>query len=802
MLTDIELQKYCMRHGLSKFAREYIEETKNTEPSRLVGTNASGNVCTNFVSHKMGFTIQTESRTAENAYAIEFEFASSTVAYWDQPPVVMVKRTYKNGDIRAGSYFPDFLVLEEDGPKVIQVKTEEELQKLIKNKPKDWLFEDGEYIYQPAKEKFGEIGLKHVVYSTAQLSHIRTENLRILLYARESELTVTDDIRRKIKKSFKESVWLKLSVLSEIVHSNDLTPIIQLIANGELFFSIDHELLSEPESTWISPIAEMIDIRRKENQEEVDAIKDINEIEVELSFVPSLKQAEKALARLKRVEQNENNSSVRRYKKLIREGAEKGLTPFQSLIDKSHLQGNYTDKIPSVVKRFLVDFIKKNYATTTRLIKKSAHGIYVAHAKLAHPIHAPVSKNTFFSYLLRGDQEKIAFGRGGRRASNAAKSPTEVNKREIRGTLPFEFATLDHYCSDIFLVLAVIEGKTYACRPWISALIDICTNNILSYWFSFRAPSTRSCAMVIRQCVRNYGMLPNEILVDRGSDFMSVFFNSLMASNRINLVLRPSEAPQFGAEAERAFGCMKTQWLSKLPGNIVEYVEARSVSRTHSSEKAARLKIFDFVRQIRLYTEWKNNSIHSDGMYSPTVAVREGIKRYPFIGRKIEMTKEFILESAIDVEEYKVDPERGIHVGEHFYWHPKLKELAKRKKPSETRLEPEDPYKVYAKVGNIWVTCLASGEQKFLSQDPDIQMAEAVRINDGRKFRDKIKEESDQLLIQEILNTEPEPINKKKIYLPGTKKKGDKTESKVEQSIFDKIDEEDLQPLTSKKWRT
>jgi hypothetical protein len=798
MLSEIELKKYYIEHELSQSAIDYIEETRHSDPSRLVGTQARGNVCTNFVSHKMGFTIQTESRTAENAFAIEFEFSSSIMAYWDQPPVVMVRRVYKNGEVRAGYYHPDFIVLGDDGPLVVEVKTEEDLQKLIKNKPKDWLYENGEYIYRPAKEKFADIGLKHVVYSTAQLSHIRTENLRILLYARESESKVTDILRRKIKNAFKECVCIKLYVLSDIIHCQDITPIIQLIADGELFFKVNDELLSEPESTWLSPIVEMLDFGCEGESEEANEQND----DVPTSKVPGLKEAEDALERLKRVEKNENCSSVRKFKQRIREGAEKGLSPLQSLIDKSHLKGNCKDKIPLVVKQYLNEFLDKHYATTKRLIKSSAFSLYSTRAKGAHPKEKPVCRKTFFIYLTRRDQKKIAFGRGGRRAANAAKSPTDVKKREVKGTLPFEFATLDHYYSDIFLVLAVLNGQIHACRPWISALIDVCTKNILAYWFSFRAPSARSCAMVIRQCVRNHGKLPNEVLVDRGSDFQSVFFNTLMASNRVNLVLRPSEDPPFGAEVERAFGCMKTQWLSNLSGNIVEYFEARSVSRTHSSEKAARLKIFDFVQQIRFYTEWKNNSIHADGITSPTIALSEGLRRYPFIGRKVEMNKEFILESAVDVGVYKVDPVRGIHAGEHWYWHPKLKELAMRRKPSEVRLEPEDPYKIYAKIGNSWVTCLASGEQKFLSQDPDIQLAEAIRINDGRKFRDKIKEESDQLLVKEVINTEPEAINKKEIYLPGKQPKNEDSLNKSEKSIFDELDDEDLIPLPSKKWRS
>jgi putative transposase len=232
----------------------------------------------------------------------------------------------------------------------------------------------------------------------------------------------------------------------------------------------------------------------------------------------------------------------------------------------------------------------------------------------------------------------------------------------------------------------------------------------------------------------------------------------------------------------------------------VEYVENRSISKSHSAEKVARLKIHDFIEQAPLYIEWKNNSLIGDAMYSPTIALQRGLESFPFVGRKIEFDQDFIVRSAVDVRNYTVDPSRGINIDSRHFSHPKLKGLAARMKPAETKLEPEDPYKVYAKIDRKWVTCIASGEQQFLIQDPSIRAAEAIRINDGRAFRDKIKEESEQILIEKVLEKEPQSIDKSELYLP--QKEIVTPSESPQESIFAELMDVDVDPLVSSKWNS
>jgi len=128
MLTNYELEKYLEKHNVPLHACDYIRETRKKEPARLVGSRAGGHVTTSYASMKMGRTIQTESSTGELAAAITFESGDDVLEFWDQCPAVKVKRKNKNGEIREGTYTPDFLILTNNGPEIIECKPMKEIE--------------------------------------------------------------------------------------------------------------------------------------------------------------------------------------------------------------------------------------------------------------------------------------------------------------------------------------------------------------------------------------------------------------------------------------------------------------------------------------------------------------------------------------------------------------------------------------------------------------------------------------------------------------------------------------------------
>jgi len=765
---DFELKKYYAEHNLPKSAIQYIEESIPA-PSRNVGESAKGNVCTGFVSEKTGCSQPNESRVVENSFAIEFEYSKYVWKAYSQPSEVMVDMIQKNGNIRSKIYYPDCLVFYFTGPSVLEMKTEEEAKKLVESDPKNWIYENGEYFFVPAIKRFRQIGIEFKVKTSAELNPVRIENLRHLIYARQSNYVLSDSLRAKIHSLFQKNSVMTMLEVTEELGDQSLTPLFLMVENGELFVDLNRGLMTCPESTLISPVEEMLVIAQRAMTNEMSSHDlAINDIKFRLNEIPDLASANRALDRLDRVNSGERNSSVRRYKLKIRQGLEKGLSPVEALLDNTHLKGNRSSKIPTPVLNYLKKYIGEYHATPSRPIKSTSFRLYKNKANKEHPLHKPVGKNTFLRHIKLYDQVDLGKGRGGRRFANAAKEPTPPMKREIRGTTPFSFATMDHYLADIFLILAIANGKIYAFRPWLSVMVDICTNAILAWWLAFRAPSCRTCAMMIRQCARAYGKLPNEILVDHGSEFDSVFYKTLLAAKFVNDVKRPQEDPKFGSEAERIFGVIKTKLLSQLPGNTVEYVENRSVSSSHSSMKSARITIEHFVELFQQYVDWQDDCLIGDRYKSANVALREGIEKFGFVGRKANVDEKFIIDTAVDVRNYTVDPTRGLNIDGRHYWNPELKWLAARKKPASTRLEPENPYIVYSKVNDKWLTCVSGREQKFMMLSPSKQIAESIRVNDGRQFREEIKEESNQILVELIVNHDKIEVDKNELYLPSS----------------------------------
>lgn len=752
MLTDQQLEEYFAKHNLSAPAREYIRQTRDSEPSRLVGTNASSNVISGLPSTKTNLLIQTESRTAEHAHALEHEYSSTVIEFWDQPPPVNVVRTSPKGKPLLGYYTPDFVVLDVTGPYVEEVKPDEAIEKLLRTRPADWIQTETGVTFRPALEAYGRLGLTFRVVSV-KFNPIWTDNLKLLLRARRVPLAANDEIRAAVEAALSEQAWMPLATLGTCVGITDLTPLIQLIDQEFLYALLLEELLAQPESTWVARSPAMLALRKEINPDQLGyRALGGDDLRVSTTQIPSGKRASRGVANLKRLDAGENNRSVRRWKQKIKQKRKFGeeTKVLAVVMPDWNKCGNRKPRLCEEQVKFLMEFIKKHYANPKRLGPSAAHKLYKNLAKDAHPLLPAVTRATLMRYVKLKDAKEIGKGRGGRRAANAAAEPTPVKKRQLLATRPFQLGTMDHYETDIHCILASRDGTHYTARPYLTILIDVEMDYVYSIWLSFRDPSRRACAMAIRLCVRKHGRLPEEIIVDRGADFESVYFFAFLAHCNVGPIWRPAEHPRFGSEAERFFNEFKTQWLSLRPGNLVNYDEARAVSRSHAPPNQATLTIEQLLSELLAFCEWRNVNKVGLSNLSPAERVTKGLRTFPCSGVPVVNDQTFLIASAIEVKDYALDPARGLHIGELHYWHIDLRKLAAVGRVKEVRPEPEDPYRVYAKVGTEWITCLASGAQQFGAKDPVLRLAEAIRIHDGPNARLEAKADADQLLITKM----------------------------------------------------
>ncbi|MFK5948272.1 MAG: hypothetical protein QM500_05845, partial [Methylococcales bacterium] len=425
------------------------------------------------------------------------------------------------------------------------------------------------------------------------------------------------------------------------------------------------------------------------------------------------------------------------------------------------------------------------YPSFKKAGEKKAYAKYRKTAKKEHPAYSPVSYSTFRKYCKLADQQKIAYGEGGIRKENSVVNPSEIEDREIQATLPFEKASMDHGLSKIKLILAESNGVIYTARPWVSALVDIKTKEMLSIWVSFKNPSVRSCGLVIRQCVRKHGRLPAGIVLDRGSDFKSVYFNSLLANYSVASIMRPTAHCRYGSEVERFFLEFKTQWLNMRPGSFSSISYSRSVSSSHSPDKDDIMTIESFLDELDQYLDWRSATIIGGQSIPPGKFFKEKSEQYTCVGTKVVVDDAFILATAVDTKNYTIDPVRGIHINDVRYWHSDLKKLANLGKRVEVRIELEDPYRVYANIDNKWVTCYGRGETIFHTYDPVTRLAESLRVLEGRNIRDKAKDYAEEILIEKI-DIANENLGKKNNIFSESKSKSKEDVSQKE-SLFSKL---------------
>jgi putative transposase len=357
-----------------------------------------------------------------------------------------------------------------------------------------------------------------------------------------------------------------------------------------------------------------------------------------------------------------------------------------------------------------------------------------------------VSRKTFAARLAQLPAELIARGRGGARAANAVAAPSDPELRNLPAQLPWEQAAIDHYLGDIFLVFHSSNGEVYVERPWITAMIDLRTSYVLAVTMSFLAPSKRAVSKVIRECVRLHARLPNEIIVDRGSEFQSTFMTSLMSHYSVAYTLRPSSHPRFGSQVERLFGEFKSMWLSQRPGNLASYSEARSVDGKCAPKKRAVLFPAQAFRELKEFCGWRNSRMRGISSASADAEFRARQALYPFVAKEVEYDLEFMMVTAVDTKDFQIDQIRGLHINDAWYYAPELAEVRGKKSKVQVRIDPENPYVVYACIKEQWFSCFSTGSTSYGAKSGSQQLSEGLLRLETSSLRRQVRNLDDEAL--------------------------------------------------------
>ena len=741
-----DLEAYISDHELAQETADYIRYAA-AGLARDVGGNNYTCIKTEYQSYKMGFSVNTESRTGELSYAIHLDFDPMVVGFFEQPPKVDCSRSLKSGKRRLTTYVPDMLVLHKDGPFLAQIKPKHILDKLVGNSA-DWIFERGIYRDIAAEEGLSRVGLPHKVVCSADLDRQRTSNIALLIQSLD-EPYADDATTEACLAYLRKSGISSLGAVARALGLVDLTPLLGLLAHRRLFTDLARFSLTQPEACFITddPCLLREEVYGAWLQLSRDPDRQLAGQAGRLQL-PSARYLRRGVAIVEELKDGLVGRSARRWKSRLREGELAGLSPVVALTPKHHLSGNRDAKRPEVVLAFAEHVIRTCWPAMERPTPRALYRIYWTDAEAFHPDYKPLTKPTFRK-ILDELKDALAGARGGNRAANAVEEPTDVMDRALQASRPFELASCDHYLIDLYCEVLDANGMTYAMLPWLTVLRDCYTKSVLAFWLQLKAPSRRNCALIMRQCLRTHGRLPETIIVDGGADFSSAYFSGLLAHCKVNLMRRPSGHPRYGCESERFFGQFKDLWLSLRPGNKISIKEIRSVSGSHRPERHACLTLLDLWEDLLVFNTWFDSYATDSSLAAPRVLMQRGLAQYGCSGRKCAYDDTFVIATAVDAETYRLDPQRGLHIGAFYYWDPRLSGLRGRG-AAEVRIDPEDPYRVYALVRETWVTCLASRAPIYLTQTSLAQAVEGVVMLDGSKMREVVKEDADRNLVHAV----------------------------------------------------
>lgn len=260
------------------------------------------------------------------------------------------------------------------------------------------------------------------------------------------------------------------------------------------------------------------------------------------------------------------------------------------LYPQTSRQGNRTPRMQNEIRSCMIEFIKTHHECKSRRRAHSSWCTYGAECE-AKGWKAP-SFNTFLKAVRsRPRHEQKEKREGARSAYKEKEFYFSLDQDTPRhGDRPFEIAHIDHTQLDVELVY-MRTGEALG-RPWLTIMTDAFSRRFLGKYLTFDPPSSRSCMMVIRDCVRRHGRIPQTFVYDGGKEFQSIYFEHLMGRYECTNKIRPIAKGRFGSTCERLFGTTNTMLIHNLAGNTQITKTPRTMTR---SVNPKNLAVWDFA---------------------------------------------------------------------------------------------------------------------------------------------------------------------------------------------------------------
>ena len=381
---------------------------------------------------------------------------------------------------------------------------------------------------------------------------------------------------------------------------------------------------------------------------------------------------------------------------------------FPGLIsNRNHTQGNHNRKIDEAVIEITRESINKHYPDPRQKTTSRIYGEIVSECEKLGLI--PPNRNFLLKELKKAVTIKEKIKRVGRKAAydeEAIEHWWLERTTPVHGTHPFHIAHIDH--TPIKLKLrAKLNGRLVRTLT-LSLMIDANTRKILAVYLSFDPPSYRSCMMVIRDCVRRHGRLPQIVVSDHGPEFESIYYDTVLARFWVNKRTRPKSKPRHGSVIERIFSTTEEDFIHNLMGNAQAEDNWRKVSPEVSPARFAVWTHERFALRLDGYIEdvyHKNFNVTLGG--SPEEMYRQGVIKFgERAHRRIAYVDDFIIQTCPSTRKGTSRvTNRGVKINYIYYTSPVLLDLSLRKTNVPVRYDPFDMGRAFVYVGQQWHEC-------------------------------------------------------------------------------------------------
>src|SRR5579859_6311988 len=378
-------------------------------------------------------------------------------------------------------------------------------------------------------------------------------------------------------------------------------------------------------------------------------------------------------------------------------------------------RGNRALKLPAKTWEVMLKFVEEKYEKLGALSRKIVFGMVVNECQKAGVV-AP-SRKTWIRCVNNRPRYQQERRRRGRKAAYKEKAfYWELNLTTPRhGDRPWEIAHIDHTLVDAELLSSRNGRKRKVLgRAWLTILMDAHSRRILALYLTFDKPSYRSCMMVLRECVRRWGRLPDTIVVDGGAEFHSCYFDLLCALFHITKKKRAASQPRYGSVLERIFGVSNTQLLHQIQGNTkMTHEDVRQVTPEVNPKAHAQWTIETlWVLLWRWAEEVWGTTEHPRLEETPIEAFKAGVRRAGVRrNRLISFNEQFLVDTLPSKERRRAKVQvNGVKVNYIYYYCAEFELAGVRGTSVPVRFDPFDGSVVWAFVKTNsgkkrWVRC-------------------------------------------------------------------------------------------------